>query len=205
VNHIHKAALGLVAFVVALAGLAAPSSASNHLPPHRWETPHTVCVHSKMGSGWTSPRSAAEALDAAIWYWNIEFRPSTSSCDGFNQVITINRVDDPNAIRAWTNKSTITKTGTDGKLFGAFNVVRVYINTNEKFSDRTWAQNRRTLMHELMHGMITPRGPEWTGGHTSRCDSILTDSYSCLQRLDDLTAYDKQTVRDVYFPTWNPF
>lgn len=195
----------LIATVGVLLGvaIAAPAAASDHFPPQRWETPRTVCIHSTMGSGWTSPRRAVERLDSAVWYWDLKFRPSTSSCAGHDQVITIHRVNDPNKGRAWNTRTTVWKTGTDGRQFAALNTVNVYMNTNSKFS-RTHEQNVRTFMHELMHGMVTPRGSDWTGGHTSRCDSLLSGSFSCAQSHSKPTSYDLNAIKSVYWPAWQP-
>lgn len=181
--------------------MSARAAMYNEYTYSRWQSPRTVCVESRLGSGWTSQK-------AAVAEWNrvpemrVIHRAGKGGCRGWAKRIILTRTSKPTSPhRAWVDwdASAAKKWGKDntGKLVW-LNRSPVYIRINVGYSrPRTWQQNKMTITHELGHAIMNPIGSEWNG-HTTRCDSVMSSSFTCIHKQSGLTTYDRATIARIY-------
>lgn len=75
----------------------------------------------------------------------------------------------------------------------------VLVNRMGRFTTYTPEQRYLVALHELMH-VVVGRQPtdRWdSGGHTSRCDSVLSRDRVCIFRTRGLTPFDRALIASV--------
>lgn len=171
---------------------------------YRWKNPRTFCIQSNLGSGWTSQKAAVNEF-RTISEFNVVYKTGTNACKNAGwakRIILVKgsyntRCDGARACVDVSNNITWGRNNTGEVGWILKSPVYVRINTSYPKS-RTWQQNKMTILHELTHAVMSPLGSGWNGGHTSRCDSVMSNSFNCLHKQTGLTKYDRATIARVY-------
>lgn len=162
-----------------------PAQAADGNMNVRWE--HSkLCVTDQTGNYWVTSR--VRELDR---HPDLDVTVRTGACTGFKQRVIIR-----NVWRGKTEASAITiyrggytwQCRPDRCMWEFVSPVIIELNRSHARSATTWGE---TALHEMMHAVSGDK-------HTTRCDSIRSNSYDCIHQSHTLTQFDYAELEALY-------